>query len=559
MRILLAALLALTFTLALLAGCATPTASTPSTREPVAGGWALDCGLGAVERARAAGAQPALGLGAAWAQDCEVQASHTLGQKQEVWLAVNPLDPGNVVIGAKDLNPAASNHCVWNGLFVTKDGGATWHDVVIGGDYASRTQQSPYYGYACNTDPMGVFTRDGRLHWVVELYNLGGQDGYGPVPNLPEPVGNGRGLVQPGWKLVLAHSDDGGLTFPDDQATTLEYGDGVALLNDYSRIAADPVTGAVVTVINTYYPATGANGLPLPVAGEVCSVLSYTGASGLVQAAPVQPTFETGTPGATAGAGSLNCNGIAAKADGTLVLGALGPGGSGQGIGAYFATSHDDGATWSTFRLGFAYDAIPSPFPESAYRTGTNFELAYDTSPATSAQGHPGRLYNVVALDATSSTGVAKGDDADIAVRWSDDDGATWMAPVAVNSPDAVPAHQFMPNLAVASDGSVHVFFMDKAYDDVARVDSVTGKACGPHCFIDVTHAVSLDGGATWATERVTTVSWNGDLGKHQENFPFIGDYTGIGASGDTVWGAFPDASNGEGTVIAAMRSIHIP
>jgi hypothetical protein len=67
---------------------------------------------------------------------------------------------------------------------------------------------------------------------------------------------------------------------------------------------------------------------------------------------------------------------------------------------------------------------------------------------------------------------------------------------------------------------------------------------------------MSLDGGATWTNQRVTTVSWDGDLGKHQEGFPFIGDYTGIGTSGDEVWGAFPDASNGKTTVIAAMRSV---
>ena len=102
-------------------------------------------------------------------------------------------------------------------------------------------------------------------------------------------------------------------------------------------------------------------------------------------------------------------------------------------------------------------------------------------------------------------------------------------------------SHQFEPNLAIAGDGSVHAFFMDKSRDP-------------QHRLIDVTHAVSSDGGATWGSERVTTLNWDGDLGKHQEDFPFIGDYTGADAVGNHVWAAFPDASNGSTTVIAAMH-----
>jgi hypothetical protein len=98
-----------------------------------------------------------------------------------------------------------------------------------------------------------------------------------------------------------------------------------------------------------------------------------------------------------------------------------------------------------------------------------------------------------------------------------------------------------MPNMAIAGDGSLHAFWMDKSYDP-------------EHRLIDVTHGVSLDGGATWSSERVTTISWDGDLGKHQEDFPFIGDYVGAGAVGDHVWAGFPDASNGQTTVMAAIH-----
>jgi len=521
---------------------------------PVAHGWTLDCSLGQDERN--------LGAGHDWAQDCEARASHTPGHKQEVWLAVNPRDPNNVIVGAKDLNAALSADCVWNGIFVTHDGGLSWHDVYISGQYADRGPTSPFYGYACNTDPMGVFTPDGTAHWVVEMYNLGGSNGFGPLGADPQ---SGRGIMQPGWKLVLAHSpsDKGGDEWPADQVTTLEYGDGVGILNDYSRVTMNPKTSSVVTVINTYYPAAGSNALPLPYAGEVCSVLAYRGPGQPVQAVPVQPTFATGT----ANPGQLNCTGIAASANGTLVLaaegtgvptsslnGPTGPVGTGP-VGFWFSTSTDDGRTWGDFTHGFDVTPIPGQFPESSYRTGTNFELAIDQSNATTA----GTLYALYAADGRNATAEKGGDDADVYLRASHDGGRTWGDASRVNN--NVTGHQFEGNLAVAGDGSVHVFFMDKQYDTTGAPGgkSAGGQPCTAHCLIDITYARSVDGGRTWTNHRVTTVGFDGDLGKHQEGFPFIGDYTGAGASGNTVYGAFPDASNGKVTVIAAAKVVKRP
>jgi hypothetical protein len=103
-----------------------------------------------------------------------------------------------------------------------------------------------------------------------------------------------------------------------------------------------------------------------------------------------------------------------------------------------------------------------------------------------------------------------------------------------------------MPNVAVAGDGSVHVFYMDKQFDP-------------QHKLIDITHAVSLDGGKTWTTERVSTLSYDGDLGRHQDGFPFIGDYLGVSCVAHDCWAGFPDASNGETTVIAAAHVHHAP
>jgi Neuraminidase (sialidase) len=130
---------------------------------------------------------------------------------------------------------------------------------------------------------------------------------------------------------------------------------------------------------------------------------------------------------------------------------------------------------------------------------------------------------------------------ADVWLRHSDDLGKTWSDAVRVNQ-DAGDSDQWNGNFALAADGAIHAFYMDRSHD-------------GRNHLIDITHATSLDDGATWTTERVTAASFDGDLGVHQEGFPFIGDYIGTDAVGNDVWAGFPDASNGAVTVIAAAHA----
>ncbi len=495
--------LPLALLLALLAaGCLGATSpGAPATAAPPAiGGWSLDCGLGAPERALSNGS---------WPQECVARGSHTPGHKQEVWLAVNPANPANVVVAAKDLNPESSKSCVWNGVAVTHDAGRTWKDVVVGGKYADRQPGSPFFGYACNTDPMFAFTKEGNLHYVVEMYNLGGQDGAGPLGSSPT---NGRGIFQPGWDLVMATSTDGGDTFPDSQVVDLLKGDGVGVLNDYSRMVVSPKSGAILVAINTFN-GFGAQILPQTLVDTCSVIVSRDG--GKTADPPVEIASQQQPPG-------VGCQAIAAAPDGTIVV--LGD----QGDKVWRSESTDDGKTFSDPAPVFTKKPIAAKFDESQYRTGTNFECRFDLNANSTRKG---TLYCLYA-DSTR-------DEADVWMRASRDLGKTWSDPARVNDDDAG-THQFIANFAVAEDGSLHAFFFDKRYDPA-------------HKLIDITHAVSFDGGFTWANERVTTRSWDGDLGKHQEGFPFIGDYIGADAVGPDVWAGFPDATPGI-TVIAAAH-----
>jgi hypothetical protein len=474
--------------LGLLAGCVTPgTTPTPPSTTVSASGWKLDCNLGA-------------SAGAGWLQPCVARASTTNGSKAEMWIAVNPTNPLNVVVGSKDLNPESSAKCVWNGLGVTHDGGKTWKDVTIGGKYADRKPGDPFYGYACNTDPDFQFTKDGALHYGVEMYGFLSPDAHGTPLPVTTPV---DGFFPGGYKIVLATSRDGGDTWPD----VVTFQPDLLVVTDYSRMTIDPVTQAIIEAI-------GSDG------GQGCHVLvSRDGGKSADPFVDVQTQFG---PPCNSGAGTA----IAVSPKGVAVL--VG----GNDLTApdnrpIVVRSTDQGRTWLDANSGFPFKPIPA-FKESKYRVGSVIELAYDQTDGAAR----GTLY--------ASYAAADKDESDIFVRSSKDDGKTWTEPARVND-DNTTAHQWMSNVAVAGDGSVHVFYMDKRYDP-------------KHKLIDITHAISTDGGLTWANHRVTNVSFDGDLGVHQEGFPFIGDYLGVACVGTDCWAGFPAASMGGVPVIAAAH-----
>ncbi|MEA3200625.1 MAG: hypothetical protein QOE90_2053 [Thermoplasmata archaeon] len=485
----------------LAAGCVSNSNNAPTPGAPQTaslGGWTIDCMLGSYERAN----------NSSWAQTCEARGSHTPGQKQETWIAINPKNPNNVVIGAKDLNPESSAKCVWNGVAVTHDGGKTWKDVVIGGKYADRDPTSPYYGYACNTDPDFQFTSNGDLHYGVEMYGLLSKDANGLLGGTPA-----AGLAD-GFKILLATSHDGGDTWPD----VITYQPDILVTTDYSRMTINPVSQAIIEAIGSD-------------SGGRCHVLSST--DGGQTARPfVDVQTQYGAP-CNSGAGTAIA--VSPKGVVTLVGGQVGYQGDPAAVGftggdssqPIVVRSTDDGLTWTDANAGFTYKPI-QPFKESKYRVGSVVELAYDLTKGP----NQGLLY--------ASYAAADKDEADIFVRTSKDDGKTWTDAVKVND-DSPGAHQWMSNVAVAGDGSAHVFFFDKRYDP-------------NHVLIDLVHAVSFDAGKTWANERVSTVSFDGNLGKHQEGFPFIGDYIGVACYQDDCWAGFPDASNGASTVIAGAH-----
>ncbi|MHB8605750.1 MAG: sialidase family protein [Thermoplasmatota archaeon] len=466
-----------------------------------------------------------------WNDTCTARASHIdKGWQQEISTAVNPMDPGNVIIGSKEVGTDASENCVWNGLAVTKDGGKTWKDVHIGGDkFADRQPGSPYYGYACNTDPDVAFGPDGTAYYAVEMYNLGGPDS-GGLLGVTKLYTHYEAIANVGSEFVLATSHDGGLTWPD--SVVMDLGDGVVAFHDYSRLTVNPVTKTVLLAFGTYdTPGTLTLLAPTtpPASGVFISVVTSTDGGKTAN----KPVIVTGSP-QNQDFGEYNIGDIAVSPDGkTVSLDAEGFDGN-----YYLFQSRDDGQTWSAPAKMFKVNGL-NGVPNVKFRAGSGTEIVYDHGANSPWKG---ALYEVHAENVSGH--------GDIWFEKSMDNGKTWAPPVTVND-DATacttaavtcyPNHDhWMSNVAVTDDGAIHVFFMDRRWDAANRL-------------IDLTYAVSTDGGKTFVNHRVTSQSFDGDLGKHQDGFPFIGDYLGLDSSGNTVWAGFPDSIIGR-TVIAAAE-----
>src|SRR5687768_8859094 len=98
-------------------------------------------------------------------------------QGNEVTIAVNPTNPLNIVGGAKDYYPLDAGECVWDGVYVTHDGGKTpYQDRSFDGSPWRALQDpsnfKPNYAsqYWCTTDPVVYFNTKGDMFYLLMAY-----------------------------------------------------------------------------------------------------------------------------------------------------------------------------------------------------------------------------------------------------------------------------------------------------------------------------------------------------------------------------------------------------
>ncbi|HUR69906.1 MAG TPA: sialidase family protein [Candidatus Thermoplasmatota archaeon] len=433
--------------------------------------------------------------------DLEATVEPDARQANELSIAVNPLDPLNIIATGKDYTPGQAGDCTWAGVYATHDGGKTWTDQNVPGSPWARladptAPQTMFTKYWCATDPVVAFGPDGRAYWTVMPYQCdpatGSKTGRGTLPQ--------GGFNDWAWScsaMAVLVSDDGGDTWPLDKARIVV--EGPRLAHDKQWLAVSPA-GDMVLLCWDYANPVGQTA-PLPASPpDADDPLYLTQPSSVVCSKSTDrgDTWSAMTVATDAGGFPW----IDFSADGHVWMALA----EGFEEGQILVTHSEDGLTWdepvpiANFTNGPERNEYGWPtLRGSLFRLVPYGSLAVDRSAA-----HAGRVY-VTYFDHAGTNGEAL-------LTWSDDHGTTWTAPKRV-SDDAGEADQFMPVVSVGPDGTVDLSWQDRR-DDAQN-----------HLF-DTYYAYSVDGGATLSRNvRITSVSSDEQWSHHQNGMVFLGDY----------------------------------
>ncbi|HWG91508.1 MAG TPA: sialidase family protein [Candidatus Thermoplasmatota archaeon] len=442
---------------------------------------------------------------------CNFEATTTNEQGNEVTIAVNPTNPLNLVAGAKDYTKRTAGDCVWDGIYVTMDGGKTWYNHHVPGsphllvnDPASfePTAASQFW---CTTDPVVAFGPDGTCYYSFMAYQAD------PITSSK----TGHGILPQGglndWAFnraaqMVAVSTDGCMTF--DYMSTIA--DGTFPVNFHDKQWIEVGADGTVHVAwlsffvpgNQYWRSTDkARTWEGPIVlGTFAETL--TGVD-----APL---------GGPAGQGTI----LSAGVDGKDVYVAWNADG-----GIWLVKSSDHGAT---FEAGRVVIETQDEGMNATYRSGGMPFLAVDDNASSP-------FANSVYLVWQDT----RYGNRDILFSRSVDGGATWSDPLRVND-DNTTAAQFFPAMSVAPNGIVDICWYDRRMDPEDKL-------------LDIFCTYSLDGGATFAPNlRVTDVSSNPDDSHHQNGMIFIGDYIDMDSSNDFAHPVFVDTRHGVADVFTA-------
>ncbi len=411
----------------------------------------------------------------------------------ECSIAVNPKDSLNMIVEEIDGNFPE------NGIYVSRDGGATWHASLLPSES----------GLFSNGDPWVTFDANG-IAYACQL-----QSGFGVHLRLP-----------------VYRSSDNGETWTVD-AHMMDYG---AL----DTTADEPVLGidrnAASPYFNSLYAMTASQGqIPFLGAGPVGIHLQFrrAGASILSAQAKTSQIGLAQVPHFTFG---LHGEIYIAYIGITDILN--------LGGGLYFNASTDGGATWSKDLViaasnytdtikGFPKQGSPLP----ASRMGPTPRIVIDTSNGP----RRGWLYVAYAMPASAD----HKQNLDIFMQRSTDGGVNWSQAVRVNDdPIASLNDQLTPCLAINPDGVLGVVFYDRRDD--------------PNNFLLQTYiAISSDGGTTWANQRLSSASTDPMAARKQISLA-VADYISIAATRSAFYPIWNDGRKNNGDLDTYIARVPI-
>jgi hypothetical protein len=418
--------------------------------------------------------------------------------QNETPLAINPASPNVLLTGSNDWN--YNDGC---GMDYSLNGGKTWTPALPDGflpgitKYTNDPSVAGTGAYDAGGDPAVAFSPDGKTaYFVCQAFDFTSPYAIALLLNRGTVTSNGivwqkTGLTQISQWDGNGKSRGGNGQFPDHESI---------------HVAADGriyVTWAQFDGYGTHSPvlvATSTNG-------------------GRSFSTPVKVTV-----------GNIRNNQdqrivTAPNGDAYLVFdnGVQG----GKGTVLYVSKSTDGGTTWST---PYLFASLTNPvciYPPYCFNISGGQFRAGGTYPTPAFDPVRNRL--VVAY------ADIKGTYGQVYFQWaSAADVTSWSLPV-VAAPSK--GDQFMAELGIAPNGRYDLAFWDRGYSG--------------NQLIDMTYAMSADGGASWRNARVTPAGYDPSIwGVPSSNAlgyrPFIGDYNGIAstnASAGITWtGVAPPA-----------------
>lgn len=327
----------------------------------------------------------------------------TTADQHEPTLAVDPTNPNNVLVAAKDWRTGPKQ--VW--YYRSTDGGRTWADGHV--DLASELPNQ--------SDPVLAFDAEGGAYLAMIGYNQNDSS-----------VGG----------LFIVRSSDAGRTWGKP---TLAAANSDTIFHDKEWIAVDRTTGP--TRGNLYLTWTRFTELsPTTEKGEI--VISRSTDAGKT----FSPPKVISLPGQDETQGSFPA--VAPNGD----LHVLYYNNAGQGLGSgsalYIARSTDGGVTFAPARKVSDVVKPPSPLPTSSFRM---FVL-----PALTIDPKGGNLY--------ATWNDSRAGNTDTMLTRSTDQGRTWGTDKRVNDDTAsLRRDQFFPAAIAGADGTLHLLWLDRRED----------------------------------------------------------------------------------------------
>jgi hypothetical protein len=416
-----------------------------------------------------------------------VDVSRDTTSQNETPLAVNPTNAANLLTGANDWN--YNDGCAVNASF---DGGKTWTPTLPSGFVPGLTRFTndpsiPGTGfYEAAGDPGTAFGPDGTAYFVCQAFNF----------TSPYQIA-----------LFVSRSTDGGLTWSAHPVQVSVWnGNGKTKgsngqFPDHESIVVDnnPASPYRGTIYIAWAQFNGNSHSPV--------FVSYSRDGARTFSPPTQITASTVRNNQDAR--------IAIAPDGRAFLTFDNGIQGNKGTALYVSTSGDGGASWSApLQFGGMVNPV-CVFPPYCFNLLGGAFRAGGSYPAPAFDAVRGQL-DVVYAD------IVNGRAQIFFTSAAANDLAHWSAPAAI-APTAA-GDRFESELSIAPNGRLDASFYDRSY---------SGNA-----LLDVTYAQSADGGATWATTRVTDAGF--DPSQYGVPFgstirPFVGDYNGMVSTNDRV------------------------